>query len=134
MRISGTPGAAQKRSSLRFIALIAGSMSMIASGTIFLVASVIVTPGAMQLTVTLYWPSWPARNFVSPTTPHLVWLYVNAPTSWNSATGAMLYKYAAPDDWLMMRPQLCSTIVGAQAFAMSQAPWRFTLKTLCRYS
>jgi hypothetical protein len=61
-------------SSLRFIALIAGSMSMIPSGTIFFVASVIVTPGAMQLTVMLYWPSWPARNFVSPTTPHFVWL------------------------------------------------------------
>ena len=47
---------------------------MYSSGTIFFVASVIVTPGAMQLTVTLYWPSCAARNFVSPTTPHLVWL------------------------------------------------------------
>ena len=116
------------------MALIAGSMSMNASGTIFLVASVIVTPGAMQLTVMLYCPSCAARNFVSPTIPHFVWLYVNPATSSNSAGGMMLYMYAAPDDWLMMRPQLCSTIVGAHARAISQAPWRFTLKTFCRYS
>ena len=44
------------------------------SGTIFFVASVIVTPGAMQLTVMLYWPSCAARNLVRPTTPHFVWL------------------------------------------------------------
>jgi hypothetical protein len=46
----------------------------------------------------------------------------------------MLYRYAAPDDWLMMRPQLCSTIVGAHARAISQAPWRFTPNTRWRYS
>ena len=48
--------------------------SMNISGTIFLVASVIVTPGAMQLTVMLYWPSCAAMNFVSPTMPHFVML------------------------------------------------------------
>ena len=48
--------------------------AMNSSGTIFFVASVIVTPGAMQLTVTLYCPSWAAMNFVRPMTPHFVWL------------------------------------------------------------
>ena len=42
--------------------------------------------------------------------------------------------YAAPDDWLMIRPQRCSTITGAHARAMSHAPCRFTAKTFCRYS
>ena len=42
------------------------------SGTIFFVASVIVTPGAMQLTVIPHRPSCAAMNFVSPTTPHFV--------------------------------------------------------------
>ena len=42
------------------------------SGTIFFVASVIVTPGAMQLTVMFHWPSCAAMNFVRPTMPHLV--------------------------------------------------------------
>ena len=42
------------------------------SGTIFLVASVIVMPGAMQLTVMLCAPSSAAMNLVSPTMPHFV--------------------------------------------------------------
>ena len=46
--------------------------SMKKSGTIFFVASVIVTPGAMQFTVMFHWPSCAAMNFVSPTMPHLV--------------------------------------------------------------
>ena len=41
-------------SSVRFIALIIVTMPMNSSGTIFFVASVMVTPGAMQLTSTLY--------------------------------------------------------------------------------
>ena len=42
------------------------------SGTIFLVASVIVTPGAMQFTVMFQLPSCAAMNFVRPTMPHFV--------------------------------------------------------------
>ena len=56
----------------RFIAVIAVMPSMNMSGTIFFVASVIVTPGAMQLTVMLHWPSCAAMNFVRPTMPHFV--------------------------------------------------------------
>jgi len=37
-----------------------------------LVASVIVTPGAMQLTVMFQAPSCAAMNLVSPTMPHFV--------------------------------------------------------------
>ena len=42
------------------------------SGTIFFVASVMVTPGAMQLTVMFQLPSCAAMNLVRPTMPHFV--------------------------------------------------------------
>ena len=59
-------------SSVLFIAVIAVMPWMYMSGTIFLVASVIVTPGAMQLTVMFQLPSCAAMNFVRPTMPHFV--------------------------------------------------------------
>ena len=59
-------------SSVDFIAVCAVMPSMKKSGTIFFVASVIVTPGAMQFTVMFQLPSCAAMNFVSPTMPHFV--------------------------------------------------------------
>ena len=44
-------------------------------GTCFSVAAVFTSPGAMQLTVTLNWPSWPAMWRVSPSTPHFDCMY-----------------------------------------------------------
>ena len=40
--------------------------------------------------------------------------------------------YAAPDDWLMMRPQRFSHIVGVTARDMNHAPCRFTSNTRLR--
>ena len=51
-----------------------------------------------------------------------------------SPIGGRMYVYAAPDDWLMIRPYLFFTISGAHARAMSQAPCRFTEYTFWRYS
>ena len=59
-------------SSVCFMAVMAVIPERNISGTTFFVASVIVTPGAMQLTVIPYCPSCAAMNFVRPTIPHFV--------------------------------------------------------------
>ena len=60
-------------STLRFMGLSCSKKGMAKSGTVVLVASVMVRPGAMQFTRTPNWPSWPARWWVRPMTPHLLW-------------------------------------------------------------
>ena len=62
-------------SGLRRMADMVANMGWKSAGTCFSVAAVLVSPGAMQLTVTLNCPSWPAMWRVRPSTPHFDCMY-----------------------------------------------------------
>ena len=57
-----------------------------------------------------------------------------SPKVLRAGMGGSVYMYAAPEDWLMIRPAPLATMTGAAALLISQAPCRLTPKTFCRYS